>query len=188
MRKFKLEIDGKEKILGFKPSLFSSRHKVFLDGLPIGEFASSKEATKGKEFRIDHNNFVEIKFVKVALNPEVHVSLNGLTLESSPNHPKARKTAAFALAVFLTILNLGIGIAGASGVFPFLINAGFGIYNLIIGIFYLMSLALFKFFDPFIGIVLCLVLYSIDSIVALNSLPGNPGISGAIIVRIMFFT
>lgn len=188
MRKFKLNIDGSERLLGFKAALFSNKHKVFLDGQQIGEFHSGKEAKEGKEFKIDDNNFINIRYVNVGLTPEVHVVLNGQVLEDSVNHPKARKNAVFGLIILLAVLNLGIGAVGVSNSVEAVTNGGYGIYNLVLGIFYLLALSFFKISNPFLGIFLALILYSIDSIMVLMTIPHNPGLSGAIIVRIIFFT
>lgn len=188
MQKSKIIINGAERTLGIKLSPFRGKHKVFLDSNLIGEFANNKEAKEGKEFKIDFNNFVTIRYSSSKfLTPELFISHNGQELETSASHPKARKSGAKSLIILLAVMNGVIGLIGMSNAAPGLSQSGYGIYNVFMAILYLVSLLLFKLFTPFLGIVLALVLYSIDSVVVLMSLPGNPGMSGAIIVRIMFF-
>jgi hypothetical protein len=187
MHKSKILIDGSQRTLGVKLSPFRGKHKVFLDGRLLGEFTSNKEAKAGKEFKIDFNNFIKVKYTHSFLSPELHISHNDQELETSATHPKQIKKNAFGLIILLAALNLIIGSVGASGSLPALTQAGYGIYNLFMGMFYCVALLLFKSFNPFLGIILAFTLYSIDSVVVLMSLPSNPGISGAIVVRVMFF-
>jgi len=187
MQKSKIVINGAERTLGIKLSPFRGKHKVYLDGNQIGEFANNKEARQGKEFKIDYNNFVKIRYTHSYLTPELYIAHNDVELETSASHPKARKTGAWGLIIFLAAMNALIGIVGMSNVIPAFTQSGYGFYNLFMAAFYCVSLLLFKTFTPFLGIVLALILYSIDSIVVLMALPSNPGISGAVIVRIMFF-
>lgn len=187
MHKSKIIVNGAERTLGIKLSPFRGKHKVFLDGQPLGEFLNNKEAKAGKEFKIDFNNFVKIKYVVSFLTPELCISHNGQELETSASHPKLKKNNAFGLIIFLAVMNVLMGAAGMSNQVPLLSQAGYGYYNVFIGAFYCVALGLFKSFNPFLGIILAFILYSIDSVVVLVHIPGNPGISGAIIVRIMFF-
>ncbi len=187
MHKSKIMVNGAQRTLGIKLSPFRGKHKVFLDGQPLGEFLNNKEAKAGKEFKIDFNNFIKIKYAVSFLTPELCITHNGQELESSASHPKFKKNNAFGLIIFLAALNVLMGFAGMSNQVPLFSQAGYGIYNVFMGAFYCVALGLFKSFNPFLGIVLALILYSIDSIIVLINIPGNPGISGAIIMRIMFF-
>lgn len=187
MHKNKIMINGAERTLSVKVSPFRGKHKVFLDGQLIGEFANNKESKEGKEFKIDFNNFVNIRYDSKFLTPELYISHNGQELETSASHPTARKNNAWGLILFLAGMNGIIGLVGMSNAIPAFTQSGYGLYNVFMAVFYCIAVMLFKTFTPFLGIVLALVLYSIDSVVVLMALPTNPGISGAVIVRIMFF-
>lgn len=187
MHKYKIVLNGTEKVLGYKIRFFKN-HLVFLDGIQIGEFKNSKECKEGKNFDLDHSNVVNIKYTTSFLTQEVHVALNGQPLETSANHPVYKKKAAFVLICLLAVLNLAIGAVGFSNAFETLTQSGYGIYNLCMGLFYVIAIGLFKKSDPFLGIALALAVYSVDSIVVIASISQNPGIVGAVFVRIMFFT
>lgn len=188
MRKYKLDIDGIEKTLGFKPAIFSSKHKVFLDGNQIGEFQSSKEAQAGKEFQINNSNSVNVKYGSRGLSPEITIRHNGTELESSDSHPKTRMKTVFSLIIFLAVLNLGIGFIGATNSVNFVADGGYGVYNLVLGIFYLISIGFILRSSPFLGILLATILYAIDSVAVMAMMMGNPGLGGAIFMRMIFFT
>lgn len=187
MQKIQINVNGTPRTLGIKLSLFRGKHKIYLDSELIGEFSGNKEAKEGKEFKIDYSNFVTVRYATKFLSPELYIALNGKELEASTSHPTNRKKTAFGLIIFLAVINLLMGVLAASNTIPAMAQAGYGGYNIFMGFFYCVAIVLFRSFNPMLGILLALILYSIDSAIVVMTIPGNPGLSGAIIVRIMFF-
>lgn len=188
MQKYKIQIHGSERVLGFKLKLFSNKHEVFLDGEKIGQFENAKEAKIGKDFRLDEENIVHLKYSSSGLHNDVYVSLNGVILEESAVHPKYRKKSAFYLMLLLMALNFIVGFIGAYNAISTVNEAGFGTYNIFIACFYLLAVWMFKRSDPFLGIFLALCIYSIDTVITVINIAGNPGLAGAMVTRVIFYT
>jgi hypothetical protein len=99
---------------------------------PVGEIATKKALTEGREFQLPDNRTVSIK-LKGSFMPQLEVLLNNEPVTGSATDPEAILRQIFKLSLVLGILNVVFGVAGTLLPNEFFQKLGFGTDHIFTG-------------------------------------------------------
>jgi len=158
---------------------------IYLGDENLGNWPKMSELSSGKIYRTQDGS--ELKIQMKSFPQELHMTFNNQVVEGSAADPKTRVKTAYSIMVFIACINLLIGAIAILFKIQALLQLGFGIYNVIIGILYASLLAVGYKKQTLIPLAAGLLLFLGDAMMMVKTMillqMINPG---AFIVRIMF--
>ncbi len=180
-QKFNLTVGSAKRTLILQRKSLFGKMGIFLDQEKLADLASVKELRKGQEFTLQDGSTLVFKMVSNPF-PEFQISHNGNPVEGSANDSGTRIRTAYNLMAFICAINFLIGIMAIAIKSKMLLGLGFGPYNLLIGTCFLLCLIFSNSKKRFTPLALGLLIFSLDTVLALYSafvilhMFPNPGI------------
>jgi hypothetical protein len=178
-KRYSLEQGGAERLkVSWKP--FWNNMTIELDGEIIGTVATQKELKKGQSFQLPDGSTLDVKLARTWVSSELQLLRNGQPLPGSGSDPLTRLKQSYGLIYFIGVFNLVLGLIGFLFQVDILLEMGFGVAVMVMGIIYLV-LGFFVQKRSKIALIITLLIYGTDSLLLLLN-----GFSPGIIVRILF--
>jgi len=174
---------------GEPPSLEVSWHGFWRDftvkfqGQTIGTIDSRAELNTGKEFLLPDRSKIFIQWQRNKMQYQLVVLHNGQPVSGSDTSPEMRLKTAYGVIFFIAICNLVIGFLALFAPSLDLAQYGFGQYNLIFGIAYVLLGFNVKQGSKF-ALGLAIGIFAIDWVVAIFI--SNAAPASGMVMRIIF--
>jgi hypothetical protein len=177
-RKYALERGGDKSLEIFWEGNWKNTKVRLKDNL-IGAIPNKKELGTGQIFQLPDGTALRVQLV----NNELRVLRNDKPLPGSSSDPAAKLAQSFGIIYFIAGLNIVLGFIALIFQVEFLQTLGFGIISVAIGFIFLV-LGFFTQRRSLIALIIALIIYSLDTVLALFSGFNILALSGDFLMRI----
>jgi hypothetical protein len=171
--------------------MFFRNFTVSYDGIEIGRFENQKQLNKGRDFTLPTGEILRVKKTQKMMTVLIEVLINGEPVNGTATDPKILVRNAYMMAIFLCALNFIVGLLAYFFRVDFLLNLGFGWYNMIISLLYLAPILIGYKSKSWIALCFVLAVFLLDTlnglfwIIELNK-RGEQVNGGSMVMRFVF--
>nr|BDT27428.1 hypothetical protein BHI3_08940 [Bacteriovorax sp. HI3] len=171
--------------------IFFRNFIVYFDGKEIGRFQGQKHLDRGEDFLLPNGETLRVKKTQKIMTVLIEVFVNGEPLEGTDSDPAVLVEKAYKVAIFLCGLNLVVGLLASFFQIDFLIQMGFGWYNLIMSILYFVPIFIGYKTKSWVALCFVLVVFLLDTVNAFLWIvemgkSGRQVNGGSLVVRLFF--
>jgi hypothetical protein len=154
---------------------------VKFDGAVAGS-ATKDELNAGKELTLSDGSTFKVHLRKAGMSTELALLRNGVPLPGSAADPVTLSKTAAGIVYFIAALNVLVGVIAMAGQVEILLQAGFGIGSIVVGVLFGV-LGFFTMQRSRIALGIAMAIYGLDGLASLAMgvvAGGRPGVGGIV--------